>query len=128
MSTDNRNTVIKFRVNEKELKLFEHKFRLSGFHSHVTVSGVNKKLGGAELDKHGGLEAFTEGFTFIDAGGTEAVYNDNPPVKWYKKGKYKAEVTPNVSILPSTYTLGISGEYDRILRYEENFLDNPFVV
>ena len=31
--TDNRNTVIKFRVNEKELKLFEHKFRLSGFHS-----------------------------------------------------------------------------------------------
>ena len=95
---------------------------------HVTVSGVNKKLGGAELDKHGGLEAFTEGFTFIDAGGTEAVYNDNPPVKWYKKGKYKAEVTPNVSILPSTYTLGISGEYDRILRYEENFLDNPFVV
>ena len=33
MLTDNRNTVIKFRVNEKELKLFEHKFRLSGFHS-----------------------------------------------------------------------------------------------
>ncbi len=95
---------------------------------HVTVSGVNKALGGAELDEHDGLNSFTEGFTFIKAGGTESVYSDKPRRKWYRKGKHKAEITANVSILPSTYTLGISGEYDRILRYEENYLDNPNIV
>ena len=95
---------------------------------HVTVSGVNKALGGSELDEHDGLNSFTEGFTFIKAGGTESVYSDKPRRKWYRKGKHKAEITANVSILPSTYTLGISGEYDRILRYEENYLDNPNIV
>lgn len=95
---------------------------------HVTVSGVNKKLGGAELDEHEGLNSFKEGFTFIKAGGAESVYSDKPHRKWYRKGKHKAEITSNVSILPSTYTLGISGEYDRILRFEKDYLDNPNIV
>ncbi|MBP5412807.1 MAG: hypothetical protein J6Y47_06115 [Bacteroidales bacterium] len=95
---------------------------------HVTVSGVNKKLGGIELDENNGLESFEEGFTFVKAGGTESVYSDKPRMKWYRKGQHKAEITANVSILPSTYTLGISGEYDRILRYEENYIDNPNIV
>ena len=96
--------------------------------SYVTVSGVNKTLGGKELDKHGGLEAFKEGFTFIEAGGTESVYSDKPCCKWYHKGKHKVEVTSNVSIKPSMYTLGISGEYERILRYEADFIDNPYFI
>ena len=74
------------------------------------------------------LNSFKEGFTFIKAGGTESVYSDRPCRKWYRKGKHKAEITSNVSILPSTYTLGISGEYDRILRYEKDFLDTETFI
>lgn len=118
-------------AKEKTLKIGdkEYKYLSIGKGScYVTVSGVNKKLGGKELDEHNGLESFKEGFTFVKAGGTESVYSDKPSRKWYVRGKHKCEITSNVSILPSVYTLGISGEYERILRYEENYLENPFIV
>lgn len=82
----------------------------------VTVAGVNKKTGGAELAAKGGLEVFAEGFVFKDAGGTNSVYNDiivNPIYK-NKDGVY-LEITPNIFIEDSEYTLGISGEYRRLL-------------
>ena len=41
----------------------------------ITISGVGKKEGAKEL---GCLENMHEGFTFYDAGGLEAVYNDKP--------------------------------------------------
>lgn len=112
------------KIGDKEYKYLE----IGKGASYVTVSGVNKKLGGIELDEHEGLESFKEGFTFVKAGGTESVYSDTPSRKWYVKGKHKCEITSNVSILPSVYTLGISGEYERILRYEENYIDNPFIL
>lgn len=96
--------------------------------THCTIAGVNKKKGGAELDAHGGLEAFQEGFTFYDAGGTESRYSDIPTVKEYTTEGHTVEVISNISILPSMYTLGVTGEYERIIKYAKSYLDNPNVV
>lgn len=102
---------------------------------HCTIAGVNKKKGGAELDKHGGLSAFTEdyedtgkGFVFRDAGGTQAVYNDAPQMDHVDIDGHRLPITANVAILPSEYTLGITGEYERIIKYSKNYLYNPYVI
>lgn len=102
---------------------------------HCTIAGVNKKKGGKELDKHGGLSAFTEdyndtgkGFVFKEAGGTQAVYNDTPPMDHVDIEGRSLPVTANVAILPSEYTLGITGEYERIIKYSKKYLYNPYVI
>ena len=102
---------------------------------HCTIAGVNKKKGGSELDKHGGLSAFTEdyndtgkGFVFKEAGGTQAVYNDNPPMDHVDIEGKRLAITANVAILPSEYTLGITGEYERIIKYSKKYLYNPYIV
>ena len=95
---------------------------------HCTIAGVNKAKGGKELDQFGGLKAFEEGFVFKDAGGTEAVYNDDPAVKEYEIDGHTIEITSNLCILPSEYTLGITGEYERILKYCKHYLYNPHVL
>ena len=95
---------------------------------HVTIAGVNKKKGGKELDSHGGISAFEPEFTFIDAGGTQAVYNDEPEVEMVQIEGKDIEITSNITILPSTYKLGITGEYERILLFARNYLDNPYII
>ena len=84
--------------------------------THVTVAGVNKRKGGAELDAHGGLSAFKEGFIFTDAGGNELVYNDNPGELYCASDKgHTYKITRNVTIRPSTYRLGYAEEYRQLL-------------
>lgn len=102
---------------------------------HCTIAGVNKKKGGAELDKYGGLSAFTDdydgsgiGFCFRDAGGTEAVYNDSPEISEVTVDGHRLEITSNIAILPSEYTLGITGDYERIIKYSKSYLYNPYVI
>ena len=95
---------------------------------HCTIAGVNKSKGGAELDKHGGLSAFEEGFIFREAGGTQAVYNDKPPFSQVEIDGKILPITANVAILPSEYTLGITGEYERIIKYWKNYLYNPYII
>lgn len=95
---------------------------------HCTIAGVNKKKGGKELDEHGGLSAFEEGFVFRDAGGTQALYNDSPQVDHVDIEGRSLPITANVAILPSEYTLGITGEYERIIKYSKNYLYNPYIV
>lgn len=95
---------------------------------HCTIAGVNKKKGGKELDKHGGLSAFAEGFIFREAGGTQAVYNDTPQMDHVVIEGRSLPVTANVAILPSEYTLGITGEYERIIKYSKKYLYNPYVL
>ena len=77
----------------------------------------------AELARKGGIKAFKEGFTFIDAGGTESVYNDIREPYIIQRDGYELEITSNVLIRPSTYTLGITGEYKRILSNPAIWLD-----
>lgn len=81
-----------------------------------TIAGVNKRLGGPELEKYGGIDAFKEGFTFVEAGGTESIYNDiiGTPIIVEREG-HELAITSNVVIAPSTYTVGITAEYRRCL-------------
>ena len=95
---------------------------------HCTIAGVNKSKGGKELDKNGGLSAFSEGFVFRDAGGTQAVYNDNPPFGTVHIDGGDIQITANVAILPSEYTLGITGEYERIIKFSKKYLYNPYII
>lgn len=85
-----------------------------GGKTYITIAGVVKKKGGEELDKYGGLDAFKPGFIFVDAGGTESIYNDNIDLEVEVDGK-KLRITDNVAIKDSTYELGLSAEYKRLL-------------
>ena len=90
----------------------------------VTVAGVSKRpvdtthgrmgAGAAELLDHGGLDAFKPGFVFTRAGGTESVYNDEPAgvMRFSGGSMYVGE---NVLIRDSSYTLGLTAEYERLL-------------
>ena len=90
---------------------------------HITVAGCGKSKGAKELASRGGLEAFQEGFTFYDAGGTESIYNDiRDPFKVNIDG-HSLLITSNVLIKESTYTLGVTGEYKRILSHPAIWLD-----
>lgn len=81
---------------------------------NATIAGVNKKLAPYELEEHGGIEAFKIGFTFLRSGGTESVYND-VPYGDFTVENHVLKITQNVVIRPSTYTIGITDEYRRIL-------------
>lgn len=116
-------------VYEKEHDMCE--FRTMGAKKYVyreipedklicTIAGVSKSLGGKELEYHGGITAFHEGFTFEEAGGLEAVYNDDID-KVIDIDGHSLKITSNVVLRPSTYTLGLSADYKRLLtevRYE----------
>lgn len=81
----------------------------------ITIAGVNKTKGAAELEKAGGLKAFREGFVFREAGGTESIYNDDPEIKSIIREGREIPITANLYIKESEYTLGITAEYARIL-------------
>lgn len=92
---------------------------------HCTIAGVNKKKGPEEL---GSIENFKEGFIFTAAGGTESVYNDNVYMEIEREGR-PLIVTDNLVIRDSSYTLGLSGEYKRLLSriYEIKYADNDII-
>ena len=90
---------------------------------HITIAGVSKSIGAKELASRGGIKRFKEGFTFYKAGGTESIYNDiSEPFKMDIDGK-SLYITSNVLIRDSTYTLGMTGDYKRILRHPQIWLD-----
>lgn len=82
---------------------------------HCTIAGVNKKFGAKELQRAGGIKAFKEGFTFKEAGGLESIYNDYPPMKDITIDGKKIEIVKNIYLKDSTYTLGLTGEYKRLI-------------
>ncbi len=82
---------------------------------YITIAGVNKRLGAEEL---GAVENFKPGFVFRKAGGTEAVYNDEN-FGIYRIGKHDIMIISNMVIRDSEYTLGITGEYQRLLTMPE---------
>lgn len=79
---------------------------------HITIAGVAKKDGAEEL---GSIENFKEGFTFIKAGGTESIFNDDVDMLLDIDG-HQIRITDNIVIEPSTYTLGLTAEYLAILQ------------
>jgi hypothetical protein len=129
-ATDPQGITHYMGVYEKEHDMCE--FRTMGAKKYVyretpddklvcTIAGVSKSLGGKELEEHGGITAFHEGFTFEKAGGLEAVYNDKPVITETEIDGRRISITANVSLRPSTYTLGLTADYKRLLtqiRYE----------
>lgn len=129
-ATDPKGITHYMGVYEKEHDMCE--FRTMGAKKYVyretpedrlvcTIAGVSKLAGGKELEQHGGIIAFHEGFTFEKAGGLEAVYNDTPKFGEIERDGHKIRITSNVCLRPSTYTLGLTAEYKRLLtesRYE----------
>lgn len=96
----------------------------------VTISGVVKRKGGPELDRYGGIHRFVQllpPFTFRDAGGVEAIYNDNPPFDQFEIDGHKVTIGPNVVIRDSTYTLSITSEYSNLIE-DCNFLLDKGVI
>lgn len=110
----------KFKTLGAKKYVFEH----ADGKLQVTIAGVNKKKGGAELSRRGGIEAFREGFTFIDAGGTESVYNDSTPYVERILNGHKIEMSPNICIRPSTYTVSLTDEYRNLLETCKISVDN----
>lgn len=82
---------------------------------HLTVAGVIKDKGAEELAKHGGMSAFNLNFVFVEGGGLEAVYNDDPEIKSYYIDGHTIEITSNVVLRDSIYTLGVTEEYEELL-------------
>ena len=90
----------------------------------ITMAGVDKRKGPAELQAAGGLAAFVAAahpgarVVFADAGGTESIYydrgysDDHGPVEIDGHTIY---ISSNVVIEDSTYTLGVTAEYERLL-------------
>lgn len=86
----------------------------------ITIAGVNKKAGAAELSERGGIEALTTGFIFNKGGGTESVYNDRRGGIVEIDG-HTIPIYPNIYIRPSTYRLGITDDYLSVLEDAELF-------
>lgn len=84
----------------------------------ITVAGVNKKEGAREL---GCLENFKVGFEFRAGGGLESVYNDVPYGDYVIDG-HNIYITQNVCLRPSTYRIGLSDDYARLLQLVSNDL------
>ena len=83
---------------------------------HITIAGVNKRIGAIELKRAGGLSAMKEGFVFKYAGGLEARYNDHPEVhEFITEDNIPIPVTRNVSLVENTKTLGLTAEYRELL-------------
>ena len=92
-------------------------------HLKATISGVNKKLGGRELEAAGGFSAFlTPGFTFYAAGGRELRYLDKEDSPVMIDG-HRVRRRPGITINDSTYTLGMTPEYERLLMEEDLVAD-----
>ena len=95
---------------------------------HITIAGVNKKIGAIELKraasvKYGPCEDpliyMDPGFKFTYAGGLEARYSDHPEDKgiteYITEDGVPIRITRNVSLVPNSKTLGITGEYRELL-------------
>ena len=87
---------------------------------YITIAGVGKSKGAEEMKT---INNFKEGFIFKAAGGTDALYNDDPVIKEIKKPEGIVKITSNVFIRQSSYTLGITGEYRKILNNPAIWLD-----
>lgn len=81
---------------------------------HVTISGVNKEKGAAELES---LENFRLGFIFKEAGGLELTYNE-ADIHTITVDGVEMETAANIAMTDSTYTIGITNEYAELLGFD----------
>ena len=107
---ENKIPIAKFKTLGAKKYVYEDEKGL-----HVTISGVNKKLGAKEL---GSIDNFVPGFIFKDAGGLTLYYNDA------EQGIHQITVdgctmttASNIGMVDSTYEIGITSEYAELIGY-----------
>ena len=107
---ENKIPIAKFKTLGAKKYVYENEKGL-----HVTISGVNKKLGAKEL---GSIDNFVPGFIFKDAGGLTLYYNDE------EQGIHQITVNgctmttaSNIGMVDSTYEIGITREYAELIGY-----------
>ena len=107
---ENKIPIAKFKTLGAKKYVYEDEKGL-----HVTISGVNKKLGAKEL---GSIDNFVPGFIFKDAGGLTLYYNDA------EQGIHQITVdgctmttASNIGMIDSTYEIGITQEYAELIGY-----------
>ena len=85
----------------------------------VTVSGVTKQINeetgkAFAAEELGQIENFKPGMIWSKAGGTRAVYNDKIDEHINIEG-HDLHITKNVAIVPTTYELTYSDDYEKML-------------
>lgn len=82
----------------------------------ITIAGVNKEKGPKEL---GSLENFRPGFVFRESGGQQAFYNEQEdlPGDHLNIDGHTVELTTNVYLERSTYTLSVTEDYDWLVTW-----------
>ena len=107
---ENKIPIAKFKTLGAKKYVYEDEKGL-----HVTISGVNKKLGAKEL---GNIDNFVPGFIFKSAGGLTLYYNDA------EQGIHQITVdgctmttASNIGMVDSTYEIGITSEYAELIGY-----------
>ena len=83
-------------------------------HYYTTIAGVNKKRGQEFFDA-AGIDAFKNGVTIKNAGHVVAYYNDDHPHTITVQG-VKIRTAANVCLIDDVYTLGITNEYNDIIK------------
>lgn len=81
---------------------------------HITIAGVPKKAGAAELERMGGFAAYKVGTIFHD-GITESKYHDTMEYKQIEIDNHKCELTSDLVIKPSMHQIGWSKDYAILL-------------
>lgn len=86
----------------------------------ITIAGVPKKEGAKELKT---LENFKIGYIFKDCGKLESRYNDLDYGVYNPDGKegHDIDIRSNIVLRPTTYEIGITDEYSRVLMDAENW-------
>lgn len=138
-ATDIKGEVHYMGVMEEETKKTSKSFKTLGAKKyayitmddqlHITIAGVNKRKGAAELNaaaakinarkKPGekpidGLSCLRETFVFRDAGGTVSQYNDDP-IDDFEIDGHHIYVPSNIAIVPSTYNVSLSQDYGDLI-------------
>ena len=132
ISEKNKTYAIDPKGNKHYMGLYEYEGTLPEFRTmgakkyayrdskgklHITIAGVNKRIGAIELERAGGLQAMKEGFTFKYAGGLEARYSDHPSIGcWINEDDVPIDISRNVSLVDNTKTLGLTAEYRELLQ------------
>lgn len=81
---------------------------------HITIAGVPKKAGAAELTRMGGFDAYAVGTVFHD-GVTETHYNDERQFKRMTVEGHVIELTSDLIIRDSFHKIGFASDYKILL-------------
>lgn len=90
---------------------------------YITIAGMNKEKGKKAMLKAAGVTnpidtQFILGKTFYDVGRTISYYNDDSTVRQKTINGVTFTTGSNIGVVNTTYTLGITNEYDMIINDE----------